>query len=274
MNYHSDEWIMQGLQNHYDQILQYIPKERIIAIILKGSQNYGLDHANSDIDSSCIFIPTKDEIKLYPDWMEKQTIAVNDIETVTLIDIRQFTYGLEKCSLFFLERLYSPYYIIPNEKYKFLWQQYTSLANDLVQSNKIATATSIYFYMNIIRNHITANFLESRKAASEARGYDNKALSYAIRYYLLLQLLETDYPFSYCLNPQLNILALNAKNGVYDSKSVINLEQFLYTDFDRIYHSIQRTQKIDKTKNKEILQTVKFLESTVMNIYFNGGEVR
>lgn len=230
-----------------------MPKERIIAIILKGSQNYGLDHENSDIDSSCIFIPTKDEIKSYPSWMEKQTIAVNDIETVTMIDIRQFTYGLEKCSLFFLERLYSPYYIIPNEKYKFLWQQYTSLADDLVQSNKIATATSIYFYMNIIRNHITSNFLESRKVTSEARGYDNKALSYAIRYYLLLQLLETNHSFSHCLNPQLNILALNAKNGVYDLNAVINLEQFLYTDFDRIYNHICKTEKTNKVKNKEIL---------------------
>ena len=32
MNYHSDEWIMYGVKEHYNEALEYFPKDKIIGI--------------------------------------------------------------------------------------------------------------------------------------------------------------------------------------------------------------------------------------------------
>ena len=66
-NYHSDEWIMTNLKKHYAFISQYIDANRIIVLALRGSQNYGLDTINSDIDSRVIYIPSNEEIEKYPE---------------------------------------------------------------------------------------------------------------------------------------------------------------------------------------------------------------
>lgn len=57
MNFHSDEWIMQQLQAHYNEALEHFPEDRIVCLILQGSQNYGLDYEGSDIDTKLIITP-------------------------------------------------------------------------------------------------------------------------------------------------------------------------------------------------------------------------
>ena len=44
MNFHSDEWIMNKVKEHYDEALQYFKEEQIVGVFLQGSQNYGLDY--------------------------------------------------------------------------------------------------------------------------------------------------------------------------------------------------------------------------------------
>lgn len=43
MNYHSDHWIMDRVQEHYNEALESFPKDRIVGIFYQGSGNYGLD---------------------------------------------------------------------------------------------------------------------------------------------------------------------------------------------------------------------------------------
>ena len=47
---------------HYNEALKYFPKENIIGVFLYGSQNYGCDTENSDVDTICIVIPTLKDI--------------------------------------------------------------------------------------------------------------------------------------------------------------------------------------------------------------------
>ena len=56
-NYHSDEWIMNKLQYHYEEAQKIVPKEQIVGIFEIGSMNHGLDYENSDVDSKCIVLP-------------------------------------------------------------------------------------------------------------------------------------------------------------------------------------------------------------------------
>ena len=61
-NYHSDEWIMNRLQEHYDDVLSQYPEDRIVGIFCYGSTNYNIDIESSDIDSKVILLPSWDEI--------------------------------------------------------------------------------------------------------------------------------------------------------------------------------------------------------------------
>ena len=58
MNYHSDEWIMYGVKEHYNEALEYFPKDKIIGIFYQGSGNYGLDYEDSDVDTKLVIAPS------------------------------------------------------------------------------------------------------------------------------------------------------------------------------------------------------------------------
>lgn len=56
MNYHSKEWIMERLQEHWKDVLIYYPEDQIIGIFYYGAANYGVDTENSDVDTVCLLL--------------------------------------------------------------------------------------------------------------------------------------------------------------------------------------------------------------------------
>ena len=60
MNYHTDKWIMERLEEHYKEALEHFPEERIVGIFYQGSGNYGLDTENSD--SAAIYAQTSEKM--------------------------------------------------------------------------------------------------------------------------------------------------------------------------------------------------------------------
>lgn len=46
-NFHSDEWIMNGVKEHYEEALTMFPENRIVGVFYQGSANYGLDYEKS-----------------------------------------------------------------------------------------------------------------------------------------------------------------------------------------------------------------------------------
>ena len=54
--------VMERVQEHYDEALEYFPEDRIVGIFLQGSQNYGLEIPSSDVDTKLIVVPTFEEI--------------------------------------------------------------------------------------------------------------------------------------------------------------------------------------------------------------------
>ena len=64
MNYHSDEWIMDRVREHYEEALTLFTKDRIIGIFYQGSGNYGLDYPDSDVDTKLIIAPSFEDIAM------------------------------------------------------------------------------------------------------------------------------------------------------------------------------------------------------------------
>jgi predicted nucleotidyltransferase len=128
MNYHSDEWIMERVREHYNEALEHFPEDRIVGIILQGSQNYLLDTEHSDIDTKLIITPTFEDIAMNRQPISTTYVRADNSHT-DWKDIRLMLKTFRSCNLNFLEILFSPYCII-NPLYAEEW-------NRLIQDNEL-----------------------------------------------------------------------------------------------------------------------------------------
>lgn len=128
MNFHSDEWIMKRIREHYNEALEYFPEDRIVCLVLQGSQNYLLDTEKSDVDTKLILTPTFQDIAMNRQPVSTTHVRADNSHT-DWKDIRLMLQTFRKCNLNFLEILFSPYCII-NPLYEKEW-------NRLTQNNEL-----------------------------------------------------------------------------------------------------------------------------------------
>ena len=271
MNYHSDEWIMEGLYRHLEEAQNNIPKERIVVMILKGSQNYGLDTKNSDIDSYCVYIPTKEELSQYMDYKPKYVITLSGGEVISFVDIRYFTYALTVRSLYYLDALCTKYYICPNDKYISIWQQYCALVDVLAESNKPAVMKSLNFYVNQHSGKVSDNFYPPRRANGYEKGYDGKTLCWLIQCYIVAYLMLENRPFSDYIDEQLNQWVRPAKENRYSAVSAHWLNRFLFADFQRISAEVLKLYPEDKEQDEKLVKQLNDLVKEVLYDYYGEG---
>lgn len=131
MNYHSDEWIMERLNEHYQEALTIFPKDKILGIFVQGSQNYGLDYAGSDIDTKCIVLPTLEDICLNKTATSYTHVRENN-EHIDFKDLRVIATDFRKQNINFLEVLFTKYKIV-NEDYADLFQPMFDHAEDIAR---------------------------------------------------------------------------------------------------------------------------------------------
>ena len=115
-NFHSDKWIMDRIQEHYEEAKECFNENRIVGIFCQGSQNYGLDYENSDIDTKLIVVPTFEEIAFNKKPHSTTYVRANNEH----IDIRLYIETFRKQNLNFLEILFTPYKIV-NPQYAKWW---------------------------------------------------------------------------------------------------------------------------------------------------------
>ena len=141
MNYHSDEWIMARVKEHYEEALEYFPEDRIVCIILQGSQNYGLDYEGSDIDTKLIVTPTFKDIAMNRQAVSTTHIREND-EHIDFKDIRLYIQTFRKQNLNFLEILFSKYKII-NPMYEQQWNRLIEAREAIAHYNPVQSIKSM-----------------------------------------------------------------------------------------------------------------------------------
>lgn len=129
MNFHSDEWIMDRVREHYNEALEYFPEDRIVGIYYQGSGNYGLDYPDSDVDTKLIVTPTFEDIAMNRKAVSTTHIREND-EHIDFKDIRLYIQTFRKQNLNFLEILYTPYCIV-NPLYKNEWDRLVTAREDI-----------------------------------------------------------------------------------------------------------------------------------------------
>lgn len=198
MNYHSDEWVMEQIQRHYNEALKYYHPDRIVGVFCQGSTNYGLDTINSDIDTKCIITPTFEEIAMNKKPVSTTHILDNN-EHLDAKDIRLYIQTFAKQNLNFLEILFTPYKII-NPLYESEWNKLIANREAIARMNPYRGVKSMkgialekYFAME--------HRYPSKAAIIDAYGYDGKQVSHLIRVYDYLYRYIQGESYESCLHP-------------------------------------------------------------------------
>lgn len=178
MNYHSDQWIMDRVREHYNEALEHFPEDRIVGIFYQGSGNYGLDYEGSDVDTKLIVTPTFEDIAMNKKAVSTTHIRENE-EHIDFKDIRLYIQTFRKQNLNFLEILFTKYAII-NPMYKSEWNR---LVNAREQIAHYAPVQAIKSMKGIAKEkyHAMEHHYPARMAWIEKFGYDPKQLHHLLR---------------------------------------------------------------------------------------------
>lgn len=173
----------QGILQHLQEQLNYVTEElgydsdRVVGIFLYGSQNYGFDGEDSDIDSKVIIIPTFQDLCLNRNltsiehkYMEQEYIDVKDI--------RLYRENLMRQGINYVETLFTEYFLI-NPTYEEIFNQYFIKHRESIahyDRNRTVQAASNQVFRTLNRQHLTAkdlyncarlyNFLQSYTAGA------------------------------------------------------------------------------------------------------------
>ena len=173
-----DELIMAGLKEHYYEALQHFPEERIVGIFLQGSQNYGLDTEDSDIDSKLIITPSFEELAMNAKPVSTTHVRTND-EHIDFKDIRLYIECFRKQNLNFLEILFTDYYII-NPMYAAEWNKLVAHREEIAHMNPYRSMKSMAGMCGE-KHHALQHRYPAKQHIIDEHGYDGKQVSHQER---------------------------------------------------------------------------------------------
>ena len=212
MNYHSDKYIMDGIREHYNEALEYFPEDRIVCLVLQGSQNYGLDIPSSDIDTKLIVTPTFKDVAMNRQPISTTHIRVDNSHT-DWKDIRLMLQTFRKCNLNFLEILFSPYCII-NPLYAEEW-------NLLIQNNELIANYDPCKYVKTMCELSRRKYEQMEHESPshhddiEKFGYSPKELHHLLRIEEYIERYIAGEPYKDCLISKLPDYLISVKQGCY-----------------------------------------------------------
>ena len=177
----------------------------VIALMLQGSQNYGLEEYSpdymSDVDTKAIVVPTfRDFLNCTPPI--STTIKFENGEQCDVKDIRVMFECFRKQNIQFLELLYTRFKIV-DWRYKKLLKPLWEERDAIAAINRKALVNSLAGITMEKRKalcHPYPSLLEKIKKY----GYDGKQLSHAVRLYILMKNWSEGMPLEECFWPDKN----------------------------------------------------------------------
>lgn len=212
MNYHSDQWIMDCVQQHYNDALEYFPEARIVGIYYQGSGNYWLDTPTSDVDTKLIITPTFRDIALNKQPISTTHLRSND-EHIDFKDVRLYIQTFRKCNINFLEILFTPYAIV-NPLYKAEWDRLVASREEIARYD---IARAIKAMQGIMHNKYKQleNESPSHMDAIEKFGYSPKEFCHLRRVEEFITRYINGESYADCLISEQPELLKSVKNGCY-----------------------------------------------------------
>ena len=198
MNFHSDEWIMDKVREHYNEALEYFPEDRIVGIYYQGSGNYGLDFEDSDVDTKLIITPTFKDIAMNCKAVSTTHVRENE-EHIDFKDIRLYMETFRKQNLNFLEILFTPFKII-NPMYMNEWERLIENRENIARMN-VHRAVKSMKGIAMEKYHAMEHRYPSKIDIIDKYGYDGKQVSHLLRVEDYLERYIAGESYESCLHP-------------------------------------------------------------------------
>ena len=177
-----ETYIAQGLIRHIEEFEKCYPNLEWFALVIQGSQNYGLDiyteEYKSDIDTKMLVIPSLEDI-VYNKKPISTTYILPNNEHTDIKDIRLYFDNFKKQNINFVEILFSNYYII-NPKYQDLWNELIKNRENIAHYNYNQTLRCIAG-MSMEKKKALCHPYPTIKEKIDKYGYDGKQLHHIIR---------------------------------------------------------------------------------------------
>lgn len=240
MNFHDDNWIFERLNKHYEIAKTRHPEDSILGVILRGSQNYGLDLENSDIDTICIIVPTFNEMAQNKELTTYEYIDPETENHILFKDVRLYVDCLRKQGISFVETLFTKYYII-NDRYKGPWSMLTRFKEEISFYNPERAVNAAYGVFN-------KYYKECEEITETEDCMPGKVLS---RLPQMLHFLENytcnaDYLRCITPNPSVKLFKENEAIDMHEAyswmKSWREMADYYYNNFKKLYN---RCSEID-----------------------------
>lgn len=196
MNYHSDNWIMDRVREHYNEALEFFPEDRIVGIFYQGSGNYGLDYEGSDVDTKLIVTPTLDDIIFTHKPVSTTHIRNND-EHTDWKDIRLMLQTFRKCNLNFTEILFTKYKIV-NSLYMKQWDRVVDNNELIARYNEVAAVRAMKG-IAMEKYHAMEHKYPSKIEIIDKYGFDGKQVHHLFRVEEYLQRYINGESYADCL---------------------------------------------------------------------------
>lgn len=205
--------VMLDIQEHLNEAKLYFPEDRIVGIFLQGSQNYGLETANSDVDTKLIVLPTFEDIAFNKQPCSTTHVRKND-EHIDFKDVRLYMQTFRKQNLNFLEILFTDYKII-NPIYQTEWEKLELNREAIARYNPVRSIKSMKG-ISLEKYHAMEHEYPSKVDVLAKFGYCPKQLHHLLRVQEYLQRYINGESYAECLSPRDPEYLIAVKMGLYD----------------------------------------------------------
>lgn len=236
------EKIFDRLEHDYDFVkrLGY----NVLGVYLVGSQNYGLNYANSDIDTKVVVIPTLKEIAT----LQEPTSTLYTLpskEQIEVKDVRLMHNCYLKQNVNFVETLFTNYKLL-NPKFLDVYQPVFDNAEMIARYNEVKTVCSMFGQLRSKHKKIQK---ELEEKGADTKDYDFKAVAQAYRFIYFLNKYMDNCDYNDCIIPdkfnRKNIVNLKSTNPPIKTLG----EAFVLVD--KIVESLDRDIKLYLLEKEE-----------------------
>jgi hypothetical protein len=196
-----EEKIMKRMREHYERGVELYGESRIVGLFLQGSQNYGLDYENSDIDTKLIITPTLEDI-IFNRKPVSTTHVMENEEHLDAKDIRLYIQTFRKQNLNFLEILFTEFKIV-NPQYEKMWNVLVEHREEIARYNEFQAIKSMKG-IAMEKYHAMEHPYPSKVDIINTYGYDGKQVHHLLRVEDYIERYIAGESYESCLIPTPN----------------------------------------------------------------------
>lgn len=237
-------------------------KYNIWFLALYGSQNYGLDTKNSDVDTKGLIIPSFKQLARSESTINSVIVTDRD-EHVEIKDCYSMINNFWKQNINFLEILFTEYVLL-NGDYLEEWQALVDLREEIARFDELKAIKAMAGMAKQKFEHLSTPH-ESVKHLIEAYGYDGKQLSNIMRLKNFMYNYIRGLSFEECLTkhfPHNKDFLMAAKMQKFDYNTAKDMAEWITNGMNSIVDDCIKTKTF--SKNEKVKKEV---EDIIYSVY-------